>query len=236
MVQMKNIPQFNPADISSEYALLNAIIKDYLAKNLATVQPVQVIKVYEDNSFVDVAPLIEVEDTSGNLLAIGAEDTIYSIPIIQHFGNNCQITIAPGVGDVGFLLASKYDLSIYKKTKEKAAAGSYRQFDWANGVFLPLTFNQAGSGVILRNNQTQIDLQDGQINITGDTLVINCKTAEVNAETSATVNSPAVNLGGEGGLGVARLGDAVEVNVTSGSSAGTWSGTITAASSIVKAK
>lgn len=90
--------------------------------------------------------------------------------------------------------------------------------------------------MILRNNQTQIDLQDGQINITGDTLVINCKTAEVNAETSATVNSPAVNLGGEGGQGVARLGDAVEVNVTSGSSAGTWSGTITAASSIVKAK
>ena len=88
----------------------------------------------------------------------------------------------------------------------------------------------------MRNNQTQIDLQDGRINITGDALVINCKTAEVNAETSATVNSPAVNLGGEGGLGVARLGDAVEVNVTSGSSAGTWSGTITAASSIVKAK
>ena len=82
---MKNIPQFNPADISSEYALLNAIIKDYLAKNLATVQPVQVIKVYEDNGFLDVSPLIEVEDTSGNLLAIGTKDTIYSVPIIQHF-------------------------------------------------------------------------------------------------------------------------------------------------------
>ena len=56
---MKNVPQFNPADISSEYALLNAIIKDYLAKNLATVQPVQVIKVYEDNGFLDVSPLIQ---------------------------------------------------------------------------------------------------------------------------------------------------------------------------------
>ena len=115
---MKNIPQFNPADISSEYALLNAIIKDYLAKNLATVQPVQVVKVYEDNGFLDVSPLIEVEDTSGNLLAIGTKDTIYSVPIIQHFGNNCQITIAPGVGDMS-RLRREHPLTMMTNTIQK---------------------------------------------------------------------------------------------------------------------
>lgn len=50
-----------------------------------------------------------------------------------------------------------------------------------------------------------------------------------------SIIAQAINLGGEGGSGVARLGDEVTVEVTSGSSAGTWKGTITSASEVVKA-
>ena len=70
------------------------------------------------------------------------------------------------------------------------------------------------------------------ININGANTVVNAETVTVNAQTT-TVNGK-VNLAG-GGQGVARLGDSVQVNVRSGSSAGTWSGTITAASTEVTA-
>ena len=55
---------------------------------------------------------------------------------------------------------------------------------------------------------------------------INCKQANVTASESVNVDSPITNLG-VGGPAIARLGDAVEVTVTGGSSAGTYSGTIT---------
>ena len=40
MVQMKNIPQFNPADISSEYALLNAITVSFPTQGLTQMRTI----------------------------------------------------------------------------------------------------------------------------------------------------------------------------------------------------
>ena len=48
---------------------------------------------------------------------------------------------------------------------------------------------------------------DGDVTINADNAVINCAT-------KAVVNTPAMHLGGEGGLAVARVGD--DVNLTTG--------------------
>ena len=55
---------------------------------------------------------------------------------------------------------------------------------------------------------------------------VNCATGNINASTSLTVTSPLTDLG-PGGAAIARVGDAVEVIVVGGSSAGTHTGTIT---------
>ena len=60
----------------------------------------------------------------------------------------------------------------------------------------------------------------------GGNLIVSCVTADVTASTSVDVHSPVTNLG-DGGQPIARLGDTVQVEVTSGSSAGTYNGTIT---------
>jgi len=75
--------------------------------------------------------------------------------------------------------------------------------------------------------------QSGDLDIeTGDgggaNININCKQANVNASESVNIASPITNIG-VGGNPIARLGDAVEVVITGGSSAGTHSGTITSA-------
>lgn len=66
---------------------------------------------------------------------------------------------------------------------------------------------------------------DLNADVTGD-INATCEVADITAGTSVDVHSPITNLG-DGGQPIARLGDAVEVTVTGGSSAGTYSGTIT---------
>ena len=72
--------------------------------------------------------------------------------------------------------------------------------------------------LIIKNGSGEIEINDSTINITGGNITLNGN----------------VNLGGSGGQGVARIGDSVQVNITSGSSAGTWTGTITSGSSTTK--
>ncbi len=90
-----------------------------------------------------------------------------------------------------------------------------------------------------RNNgdidiDSKVEETTGNININcvnanltaSENVNVECVDANVTASTSVNVDSPITNLG-VGGPEIARLGDSVEVVVGSGSSAGTWSGTIT---------
>lgn len=83
--------------------------------------------------------------------------------------------------------------------------------------------------VILYDDQGQaVHLGRTTINITSPhhaeinapTTDVNTGTATVNASTKAVLNAPLVELGGEGGPAVARVGD--NVRVGTGSSAGDW--------------
>jgi len=89
----------------------------------------------------------------------------------------------------------------------------------------PTFFHPTTKTRIIARNNGDLDIVvgsgDGNVNIT-------CVQANVTASDSVNVDSPITNLG-VGGPEIARLGDAVEVTVTSGSSAGTYSGTITSA-------
>ena len=51
-------------------------------------------------------------------------------------------------------------------------------------------------------------------------------TLDIYSESAVNVHAPETNLG-DGGEPIARVGDSVEVVITSGSSSGTWAGTIT---------
>lgn len=66
----------------------------------------------------------------------------------------------------------------------------------------------------------------GDCNVEANNLNAKVQTANVKASASVNIDSPLTNIG-KSGKGIARLGDEVEVEVTSGSSAGTWKGKIT---------
>lgn len=195
-----NFPNMKPSDTQTEFGIFNFALQQYLGLNIGTVQPVEVVSV--NNAYVNVKPLIQDIDTQGNAIEITDKDIIYDIPAVKFSAGACKIHYVPAVGDQGLLIACKMDISKFKKTKQRAPVGSYRKFNWADGFFLPLSF-EASSGFIIKNQNSTIELKTSTINITGGTI-------------NLTGN---VNLGGSGGVGVARIGDSV-VNgkITTGSS------------------
>ena len=59
-----------------------------------------------------------------------------------------------------------------------------------------------------------------------ENLEVSCVEANISASSSVNIDSPQVNLG-DGGPSIARVGDTVQVEITSGSSSGVYSGQIT---------
>jgi len=88
-------------------------------------------------------------------------------------------------------------------------------------------------GIVVVNNRYDLnitvvgDCNLKAANIKAETQIATIKTTTVNLSATDKVNidSPVTNIG-TGGKGIARLGDEVEVEVTSGSSAGTYKGKI----------
>lgn len=210
---MTGIPSYTPAQLDGLFDIFSLFVRQYLGSWVALLQPVEIVSIGKSNRFVNVLPLIQQFDTNGKPIPITMADTIYNIPVMHPFGANGKMSFNPAAGDQGLLIAGNFDISNYKKTQGTASVASSRNFNWADGFFLPLSFHDMPEGLVLQNKESSVKILPALI----------------------SVIAQAVNLGGEGGIGVARLGDEVTVEITSGSSAGTWKGTITSASEIVKA-
>lgn len=94
----------------------------------------------------------------------------------------------------------------------------YRPKDWEPGE--SGLYDDQGQKVHLQRGGILELLALSKVVINAPTSEVNSQEATINATTKAVVNSPAVELGGEGGKKVARVGDKVDVG--SGSSAGLW--------------
>ena len=79
----------------------------------------------------------------------------------------------------------------------------------------------------LKAANTKVETMTATVNAS-ESVNISTATANINATSSVNIVSPVTNIG-DGGNAIARLGDEVEVEVESGSSAGTWKGKITSA-------
>lgn len=209
-----NIFSTLPGEQTSLYSILNTFIKDYLTNNVFTNELMIVKEVNADNT-VNLQSILKNLDTQGNFL----EDSniINNVNVLTIKGGKTSISFNSAVNDIGLYLSFKKNFSNYFsngdiKTTNKGL------FAYSNGIFIPLTINNITSSLIIKNGSGEIEINDSTINITGGNITLNGN----------------VNLGGSGGQGVARIGDSVQVNITSGSSAGTWTGTITSGSSTTK--
>lgn len=142
--------------------------------------------------FVDVLPLVNQIDGAGNATPHGI---IHNVPYFRLQGGKNAVILDPQIGDIGVAVFASRDISSVKATKGQANPGSFRQYDWADGLYLggflngvPTQFvqflidgngNPAGIKVV---SPTQIICQAPVINLNGSTSVtIDTETFTVNA-------------------------------------------------------
>jgi len=186
------IPNFNLSILNDLNSAIDQILKNYIDANIMTAMPAQVKSF--DGTFVDVAPISKNTLTNGTVLDITDDDIIPNVPLAQMMGGGGKIIINVSPGDFGLLIACRKDISAWKKNKEILPTPTNRSFSWSDGFFLPLCFSNIGIGINLSQGSTYLNIQDGKV-------IIN--TEEV------TINASQVNLGGAGGLPVARDTDTV---------------------------
>lgn len=179
------------------YSAMKQILQSYFSTALYTCMPVAVKKVNNDGT-VNVKPLLRNLTVQGTEIPIDDGSLVYNVPYMQFIGKKFNFTIEASAGDKGLLIACMKDISVYKKTHAEANIGSRRTFSPSDGVFLPLDFaSEKGSAIKFNNGSAGLEITDSGITVTADTVNITATT---------------VNLGGEGGQGVARIGDSVDLN------------------------
>ena len=207
-------------DLASRVNSLQYIIYNMIDNTVKTIMIVKVVKVNGDR--------IDVENVIQDLSNDGEPIGNYIIPSVRYlkwqYGKNC-LDAVPEIGDIGLLLVSKQDTSGLNKEGESIVQ-SDGIFNLGSGIYIGGLFgmNQDPTQFI-HFEDNKIDITGtGTININAPTVNVNTTTATIKATTS-TIEATTVNLGGEGGEAVARVGDSIDV-VT---------GKITGGSSIVKA-
>lgn len=184
---------------------------------------------------VDVLPLVKGVDGDGNAIDTSP---IYNIPFFVLQGGHCAVLITPAVGDIGVVAVCRDDSSAALLNKTASVPPSNKKFNKANGIYLSSIASTAlDAQHFIRVSPQGIDIQttsnvsvqcaDADVTTSGNIEITSSGSATVTAS-SVTVNGD-VNLGAEGGMPVARVGDAVQVDPV------THAGTITSGAARVRA-
>lgn len=124
--------QQHPSSSAGEFNAQTFIIWQQLAK-ISTMKPVLVKAVDTGAKTVDVQPMVNQVDGSGNSTPHGI---ILGIPyMIWQFGKNALLA-DPVEGDIGLMVCADRDISAVKAAKAIANVGSERKMDAADGVYL----------------------------------------------------------------------------------------------------
>jgi hypothetical protein len=165
----------------SDYNVLAFVIQQMLTK-VNTCAVVQVVACTNDGAVsavgtVDVQPL--VNQMTGARVAV-PHGTIYKLPYSRVQGGTNAIIMDPAPGDIGVVVFSQRDISSVKASKAQANPGSFRTFNWADGIYVgailngtPQQYIQFSSAGVLTNSPTEITLTapaillDGEVEVTG---------------------------------------------------------------------
>lgn len=128
---------------------------------------------------VDVVPL--VNQMTGDRTAV-PHGTIYSLPYTRLQGGTNAIIIDPQVGDIGIVVFSQRDISSVVATKAQANPGSFRMFNWSDGIYIggilngtPVQFVEFTDRGIQITSPGEVTIKapaivlDGDVSVTGTT-------------------------------------------------------------------
>ena len=227
MASDKEIPtgQQKPSSTWGEFNNIAFMVQQAIGK-LQTATLVKIEKCTNSGGlspvgFVDVTPLVNQLDAAGNPTP---HVTIFNVPYFRLQGGKNAIIIDPEPGDIGVAVFASRDITKVKATKGAANPGSFRQYSFADGLYLggmlnavPEQYVQFSTAGIRMHSPTKIKLDAPDIQLVADTV-------EIDAGTSTTVTTPIFTVNGNAKInGVTTLNGAVG---QTGGGAATFSGSM----------
>jgi hypothetical protein len=171
-------------DVGSEFNALTFLVAQILnrVQTLTLVEVMGVTNAGEVSpvGFVDVRPM--VMQMTGDRKAV-AHGTIFNIPYLRLQGGANAVILDPQVGDIGICGFASRDISAVKANKAQSTPGSFRTFDWADGLYM---------GGCLNGMPTQyVAFAASGITIHSPTkITLSAPIIEADASTSFTVTAP----------------------------------------------
>lgn len=126
-------PSIDPADLDS----LTGTIRFAFNKMFQDVNgmlPAQVVAFNRTTNRVQVQPLIAVLTTNNTLVT---RPQIASIPVFQIGGGGAVLNFNLNPGDLGWILASDRDISVFLQGYAASPPGTQRMADFADSLFIP---------------------------------------------------------------------------------------------------
>lgn len=152
--------------------------------------PAQVIAYDRPSNRVQVQLLISMITTDKTLVP---RPQLASLPVLIAGGGNFSLSFPLNAGDMGWVLASDRDISLFLQSYEQSPPNTNLVKNFANGLFIPdimKSYNFTGSSsnldyAVLQNNDGTIIIECGlnnttganEINITGDRINVTVNNA-----------------------------------------------------------
>lgn len=186
-----------PADTWGKYAQIRFAVMQAL-ELMQTALPVQVQSCTNSGGidpvgFVSVVPLVNQFDPQGNPTEHGV---INNIPYMRVQGGSNAVIMDPQPGDIGICVFASRDISAVKTNRAQSNPGSFRTYDFSDGMYLggllngaPSQFIQFSSAGIALTSMTAVILNAPDIQL-------NASTVEINATASVTVTTPIFTVNG----------------------------------------
>lgn len=183
---MKSKGQASFEDFTSEFNMRNFLITSLIAYTVNTCYAVTVTDVDTDNLKVSVKPLISQRDADNNKIEV---PEIFNVPYFRYGASNTAIKLDPMPGDIGFFIVFKSDSNNIKKgDSSQIMPDTFINFPLYSGVYI--------GGILMNEPENYIEIKDDNITITANkAVIINCQSAEVNADSEVNINATNINLG-----------------------------------------
>jgi len=111
--------------------------------------------------FVNVTPLVNQIDGQGNPTL---HATIFNVPYFRLQGGANAVIMDPAPGDIGIAVFASRDITKVKATKKQGNPGSYRQYSFADALYI--------GGVLNGTPQQYIRFHDGGISVKTPVLTV----------------------------------------------------------------
>lgn len=196
-------------DTTNEYNRMAFVVRSIMAQQATTT--LVIVRAVEDDT-VDVQPMVAQVDGAGNAVDHGI---IHGLPVWRLQGGNSAVIVTPEVGDIGLAVFASTDISNVKRAKEPTTPGSFRRFDWSDGIYL---------GGLLNSPATQWVRIDGEgVDITaspGLPITFNADSVVINADTVTMSGDLVVTGSITGGAGSTFGGKAFDSHAHTGVTTG----------------